>query len=208
MWIQTLNPTHALYAALRHGDGATDPIHTDAERTVPPSTAKRTAACAGRFAFRDHDPWGHFWRGFVFALAFGLVRGLGVGRVDARGTGAAFGATRAAGDVTFDCEEAVDVISWYVKQIQGTGRTAFPCGWGQNLSKAMLDGLLTCPAQWFLAKEAGGVVANTQAQGFGNVVLAASREGLPVDLAVNRQGQGLQGREGRGGVTPGSSRTG
>jgi arabinosaccharide transport system substrate-binding protein len=47
----------------------------------------------------------------------------------------------AGGDVTFDSEEAADVICWYVKQIQGPGRIAFPCGWGQNLSKAMLDGL-------------------------------------------------------------------
>ena len=36
----------------------------------------------------------------------------------------------AAGEVTFDSEEAVDVICWYVKQIQGSGRIAFPCGWG------------------------------------------------------------------------------
>ena len=47
----------------------------------------------------------------------------------------------AAGNVTFDSEEAVEVVCWYVKQIQGAGRIAFPCGWGQNLSKAMLDGL-------------------------------------------------------------------
>jgi arabinosaccharide transport system substrate-binding protein len=47
----------------------------------------------------------------------------------------------ADGDVTFDSEEAADVVCWYVKQIQGRGRIAFPCGWGQNLSKAMLDGL-------------------------------------------------------------------
>ena len=47
----------------------------------------------------------------------------------------------AAGNVTFDSDEAVDVVCWYVKQIQGSDRIAFPCGWGQNLSKAMLDGL-------------------------------------------------------------------
>jgi arabinosaccharide transport system substrate-binding protein len=47
----------------------------------------------------------------------------------------------ADGDVSFDSEEAVDVVCWYVKQIQGAGRITFPCGWGQNLSKAMLDGL-------------------------------------------------------------------
>jgi arabinosaccharide transport system substrate-binding protein len=39
-------------------------------------------------------------------------------------------------------------MCWYVKQIQGDGRIAFPCGWGQNLSKAMIDGLVLfyfCP---------------------------------------------------------------
>ncbi len=39
-----------------------------------------------------------------------------------------------------------------------------------SVSASMLDGLLTCPAQWFLSREAGGVVASSQAQGFGNVV--------------------------------------
>ncbi len=39
-----------------------------------------------------------------------------------------------------------------------------------SVSASMLDGLLTCPTQWFLSREAGGVVASSQAQGFGNVV--------------------------------------
>jgi arabinosaccharide transport system substrate-binding protein len=46
-----------------------------------------------------------------------------------------------SGDVAFDDERAVDVVCWYVKQIQGTDRIAFPCGWGQTLSRALLDGL-------------------------------------------------------------------
>src|SRR3954465_2858821 len=54
----------------------------------------------------------------------------------------------AAGDVAFDSEQGVDVLCWYVRQVQGKGRIAFPCGWGQNLAKAMLDGLCVfyiCP---------------------------------------------------------------
>lgn len=52
------------------------------------------------------------------------------------------------GNVTFDSDSYVDVICWYVKQIQGPTRTAFPAGWGQNLAKAMIDGLvlfILCP---------------------------------------------------------------
>jgi len=45
------------------------------------------------------------------------------------------------GEVTFDSEAAVDVVCWYVKQIEKPTLMTFPCGWGQNLSKAMLDGL-------------------------------------------------------------------
>lgn len=54
----------------------------------------------------------------------------------------------ASGDVAFDSERGTDVVAWYVRQVQGKGRIAFPCGWGQNLAKAMLDGLCVfyfCP---------------------------------------------------------------
>jgi arabinosaccharide transport system substrate-binding protein len=54
----------------------------------------------------------------------------------------------AEGNVTFDGDAYVDVICWYVKQIQGPTRTSFPAGWGQNLAKAMIDGLVLfyfCP---------------------------------------------------------------
>ena len=40
------------------------------------------------------------------------------------------------------------------------------------LSASALEGLLTCPAQWFLRREAGGDVVSTASQGFGKVVHA------------------------------------
>jgi RecB family exonuclease len=41
-----------------------------------------------------------------------------------------------------------------------------------TLSASALEGLLTCPAQWFLTREAGGAVVSTASQGFGKVVHA------------------------------------
>jgi RecB family exonuclease len=41
-----------------------------------------------------------------------------------------------------------------------------------RLSASSLDALLTCPAQWFLEREAGGQEIATQSQGFGLVVHA------------------------------------
>ncbi|MDP2774831.1 MAG: PD-(D/E)XK nuclease family protein, partial [Nocardioides sp.] len=54
-----------------------------------------------------------------------------------------------------------------------------------TLSASALDGLLTCPAQWFLTREAGGEVVSSASQGFGKIVHAvaeriAKRE-LPLD---------------------------
>jgi arabinosaccharide transport system substrate-binding protein len=47
----------------------------------------------------------------------------------------------AQGNVSFDREGALDVVCWYVRQIEGPGRISFPCGEGQNFAKAMIDGL-------------------------------------------------------------------
>jgi len=58
-----------------------------------------------------------------------LILQRGVGLVDETGAAA------------FDDPRAVDVVCWYIKQIQGKDRISFPCGWGQNLAKSMLDGL-------------------------------------------------------------------
>jgi len=41
-----------------------------------------------------------------------------------------------------------------------------------TLSASALEGLLTCPAQWFLQREAGGEVVSSASQGFGKVVHA------------------------------------
>jgi RecB family exonuclease len=41
-----------------------------------------------------------------------------------------------------------------------------------SLSASALQGLLTCPAQWFLQQEAGGTVVSSTAQGFGIIVHA------------------------------------
>jgi arabinosaccharide transport system substrate-binding protein len=46
-----------------------------------------------------------------------------------------------SGDVAFDSDAFADAICWYVKQSRGEGRISFPVGWGQNLAKAMNDGL-------------------------------------------------------------------
>ena len=54
----------------------------------------------------------------------------------------------AQGNVAFDREGTLDVICWYVHQIEGPGRISFPCGEGQNFAKAMIDGLClfyVCP---------------------------------------------------------------
>jgi arabinosaccharide transport system substrate-binding protein len=45
------------------------------------------------------------------------------------------------GRVAFDGEASLDVVCWYVRQIQGPGRIAFPCGGRQTLAKAQIDGL-------------------------------------------------------------------
>jgi arabinosaccharide transport system substrate-binding protein len=45
------------------------------------------------------------------------------------------------GNVLFDNDVAADVACWYVRQAQGKDQIAFPAQWGQNLAKAMIDGL-------------------------------------------------------------------
>lgn len=45
------------------------------------------------------------------------------------------------GRAAFDDDTTADIVCWYVRQVQGKDRIAFPCGWGQNLAKSMVDGL-------------------------------------------------------------------
>lgn len=46
------------------------------------------------------------------------------------------------GRVAFDDPIVADTLCWYVRQTQGQTRISFPCGWGQGLANAMLDGLV------------------------------------------------------------------
>ncbi len=53
-----------------------------------------------------------------------------------------------------------------------------------TLSASALAGLTDCPAKWFLEREAGGVAATSQAQGFGNIAHALADRVARGDLAV------------------------
>src|SRR4051812_17553146 len=52
------------------------------------------------------------------------------------------------GACCFDNDLTAGVVCWYVKQNTGKDRIGFPAGWGQTLSRAMIDGLClfyVCP---------------------------------------------------------------
>jgi RecB family exonuclease len=53
-----------------------------------------------------------------------------------------------------------------------------------TISASALEGLLTCPAQWFLQREAGGQVVSSTSQGFGKVVHAIAERIASEDLAT------------------------
>ena len=53
-----------------------------------------------------------------------------------------------------------------------------------TLSASALEGLLTCPAQWFLRREAGGEVVSSASQGFGKVVHAIAERIAAHDLGT------------------------
>ncbi|WP_295657520.1 ATP-dependent DNA helicase [uncultured Nocardioides sp.] len=66
-----------------------------------------------------------------------------------------------------------DPATWW--GLRGPSRADRPVRPGDEplvLSASAVEGLLTCPAQWFLAREAGGSVPSSAMQGFGNVVHA------------------------------------
>ena len=68
---------------------------------------------------------------------------------------------------------AADPASWW--GLRAPSRAATPVRPGDEpvrLSASALQGLITCPAQWFLQQEAGGTVVSSTAQGFGIIVHA------------------------------------
>jgi RecB family exonuclease len=66
---------------------------------------------------------------------------------------------------------AADPASWWGTRARSFAeRPVRPVDEPVTLSASALDALLTCPAKWFLEREAGGQRESSAAQGFGNVV--------------------------------------
>ncbi len=61
---------------------------------------------------------------------------------------------------------------WGMRALSRSERPVRPDDAPVALSASALEGLLTCPAQWFLAREAGGEQTSSASQGFGNLVHA------------------------------------
>ncbi|WP_137295424.1 ATP-dependent helicase [Nocardioides dongxiaopingii] len=76
-----------------------------------------------------------------------------------------------------------DPVSWW--GLRAPSRSELPVrpdGEPLVLSASALEGLLTCPAQWFLQREAGGAVVSSTSQGFGKVVHAIAERIAKADL--------------------------
>ena len=84
---------------------------------------------------------------------------------------------------------------------RGAERPVRPADEPVTLSASALEGLLTCPAQWFLQREAGGEVVSSTGQGFGKVVHAIAERVAKGELdddaddlmALRRRGLGPDG---------------
>ena len=61
---------------------------------------------------------------------------------------------------------------WGLRAPSRSERPVRPAEEPLTISASALEGLLTCPAQWFLQREAGGEVVSSTSQGFGKVVHA------------------------------------
>lgn len=68
---------------------------------------------------------------------------------------------------------AADPASWWgLRAPTRASRPVRPDNAPLTISASTLEGLVTCPAQWFLTREAGGAVVSSASQGFGKVVHA------------------------------------
>jgi superfamily I DNA/RNA helicase/RecB family exonuclease len=68
---------------------------------------------------------------------------------------------------------AADPATWWGLRAPSRSTTPVrPSGEPVRLSASALQGLISCPAQWFLQQEAGGTVVSSTAQGFGIIVHA------------------------------------
>ena len=79
---------------------------------------------------------------------------------------------------------AADPATWWGLRAPSRASTPVrPDGEPVRLSASALQGLLTCPAQWFLQQEAGGAVVSSTAQGFGIIVHALADRVAKGELA-------------------------
>jgi RecB family exonuclease len=80
---------------------------------------------------------------------------------------------------------SADPASWWgLRAPTRSERPVRPADEPLTLSASALDGLLTCPAQWFLQREAGGQVVSSTSQGFGKVVHAIAERVASGDVAT------------------------
>ncbi|HWM72630.1 MAG TPA: ATP-dependent DNA helicase [Nocardioides sp.] len=63
---------------------------------------------------------------------------------------------------------------WGLREPTRSDQPVRPAAEPLTLSASALEGLLTCPAQWFLQREAGGEVVSSTSQGFGKIVHAVA----------------------------------
>ncbi|WP_406035408.1 ATP-dependent helicase [Nocardioides sp. NBC_00163] len=78
---------------------------------------------------------------------------------------------------------AADPSTWWGLRAPTYASAAVrPEGRPITLSASALEAILTCPAQWFLAREAGGAVTDSSSQGFGKVVHAIAEQLARGDL--------------------------
>ena len=73
---------------------------------------------------------------------------------------------------------------WGLREPSRSDQSVRPTGEPLTLSASALEGLLTCPAQWFLTREAGGAVVSSTSQGFGKVVHAIAERIARGELAT------------------------
>ncbi len=91
-----------------------------------------------------------------------------------------------------------DPSSWWgLRAPSRSARPVRPADEPLTLSASALEGLLTCPAQWFLTREAGGAVVSSTSQGFGKVVHAVA-ERIAKLRARRRRRPDEPGRRGLG----------
>ncbi|MFB9311722.1 ATP-dependent helicase [Nocardioides plantarum] len=79
-----------------------------------------------------------------------------------------------------------DPSSWWgLRAPSRSTRPVRPADEPLTLSASALEGLLTCPAQWFLSREAGGAVVSSTSQGFGTIVHAVAERIAKQELEVD-----------------------